>query len=396
MLFKRNADKFRDQIEDGNSSVITSESHGPRSSLFDTGDRLTITECGLTEPTSVGPEEVLGKVQELRMESSDVMQESSADEDALLLSDLDIDEHSVEDSLDEVEERERQDNVDDAFDLENTNFPPSEDVTSALDDFGSVEATLRQPPSPVAETSVPALRCVTQESSMGPVDEINLGLHNTIWRWKWNSNIEFNVNSRSFPLKVDVKYAKESLETAAREWNKGFAGVQFVSVGKNEPVVFQLTYLSSYSSASDEGDTLARAFLPKDPDALDRLQKLFVYPLAFNKEHKPNMTNVFCHELGHILGLRHEFAPQREAKVRSVRWGDKNPSSVMNYHPDWSLCRIQPSDYASVRSFYSFRGTEYRGFKIRDLAPRRFNPEPPPPPPSTSNFSFHGFPKMSW
>lgn len=383
MASKQIAERYRDQLEDCSSSVVTSESHAPKSSLFDTLDRRTIDECGLTEPTSVSPDEVLGHAQELGTKGSSVVEEGSAEEDALLLSDLDIDECPVEDSLSEVEESEHLENVDDALDLENTNFAPSEDVTTALDDFGSVEATFKQPPIPVAETSAPAptLRCAT-ESSLGSVAEIYLGINNTIGRWKWGSHIEFNVNFHSFPPRVDMLHAKRSLDRAAREWNKGILGVQFVPVANDKPAVFQLTYSSDGDSdeGSDSGDgngsdkgALAVAFFPRD---LHALEKLFVYPLAFQEKHKPNMTNVFCHELGHILGLRHEFAPQKEADVLAVQWGDTNPRSVMNYYPDYSSCRIQPSDYASVRDFYSFRGTKYGGFRIRDVAPRRFNPEP--------------------
>ncbi|KAK7757893.1 hypothetical protein SLS62_000271 [Diatrype stigma] len=375
---------FKDQLEDGSSSVITSEHHGPKSSLFDTGDRRTIDECGSTEPTSVGPDEVLSRAKELNTKSSEVVQEDSADEDALLLSDLDID----EDSLGESQDSEHQEDIDDALDLENTNFAPNEEVTTALNDFVDVEATLKQPPSPVAETGVPASRCATEESSLGPVDEINLGLHNTIWRWEPNSNIEFNVDSYSFPPSVDMVHAKKSLNRAAWEWNKGVVGVQFVPVANDKPAVFQLAYFSG-----SDGGTLARSFIPKAPDVLERLQKLFVFPLSFTQEHKPNMTNIFYHELGHILGLRHEFTSPAEARVRSVRWGDSNPRSVMNYYRDYSSCRIQPSDYASVRDFYKFQGAEYMGFRICDLAPRRFKAGPPP----TWNFGVaRRFPQNSW
>lgn len=51
----------------------------------------------------------------------------------------------------------------------------------------------------------------------------------------------------------------------------------------------------------------------------------------------------------------------------------------MEYPDDWSSCRIHAHDYASVNEVYSFRGTEYLGFKIRDLTPKRFGPEAPPP-----------------
>ncbi|CZS79784.1 unnamed protein product [Fusarium graminearum] len=38
------------------------------------------------------------------------------------------------------------------------------------------------------------------------------------------------------------------------------------------------------------------------------LNYVFVFSYAFSKTWKPHMWNVFAHELGHVLGLRHEFA----------------------------------------------------------------------------------------
>ncbi len=56
---------------------------------------------------------------------------------------------------------------------------------------------------------------------------------------------------------------------------------------------------------------LAEVFFPNDGDPNSRT--LYVYALAFAEKHKKNPANFFSHEIGHITGLRHEFAPDREA-----------------------------------------------------------------------------------
>lgn len=75
------------------------------------------------------------------------------------------------------------------------------------------------------------------------------------------------------------------------------------------------------------------------------------------------MWQVFTHELGHVLGLRHEFALNpvnenpgqglvlREAANGAVLVGDRNEYSVMNYRAEPPV--IQESDVVSTREFYA-------------------------------------------
>lgn len=41
------------------------------------------------------------------------------------------------------------------------------------------------------------------------------------------------------------------------------------------------------------------------------------------------MKNIFLHESGHVLGLRHEFAPEKEGDT--VQIGPRQKGSVMDY-----------------------------------------------------------------
>ncbi|KAK0716309.1 hypothetical protein B0H67DRAFT_601548 [Lasiosphaeris hirsuta] len=93
------------------------------------------------------------------------------------------------------------------------------------------------------------------------------------------------------------------------------------------------------------GGTLASAFFPNAKD----LNYLLVYNAAFSlKDWKENMWKIFTHELGHVLGLRHEFAMDtnpttgKEFEVqKAVQLGARNPDSR--------------SGIDSTREFYALR-----------------------------------------
>lgn len=72
---------------------------------------------------------------------------------------------------------------------------------------------------------------------------------------------------------------------------------------------------------------------------------------AFAPDLKPYMWQYFLHELGHVLGLRHEFAPQEGG---AVQLGPRDPFSVMNYRSEPPM--ITESDIASTRKFYAIPG----------------------------------------
>ncbi|KAI1140647.1 Metalloprotease [Hypoxylon sp. FL0543] len=188
---------------------------------------------------------------------------------------------------------------------------------------------------------------------------INLGFNGTIYRWRPKSTIKYNVN-RNFP-RSKLEYAVMCLEEAGGEWNRADIGVKFERVADDEPAVFQLVY------ATSEEDCLASAFFP---GAKLEARQLVVYEKAFEECYYRWMTNLFCHELGHILGLRHEFAPEREKSCPCVVWGSRNASSVMNYFgSDLRRMRLQRTDYGELREFYRCDATEYRSFPIVDVDP---------------------------
>lgn len=180
--------------------------------------------------------------------------------------------------------------------------------------------------------------------------------------------LKYSVDRHSFPQDTEhAEYAAEALKAAASLWNERKIGVQFKEVANHEPATFRLVY--DHQQLQD--DLLANAFLPNEVQT--GKPRLTVYPLAFCKErdYYNYLTNVFCHELGHVLGLRHEF---KESFDPSVRWGKENGSSVMNYFVHPSEFSIQRTDYKDLRRFYASKGTQYKGFSIVDVDPAYFVP----------------------
>jgi hypothetical protein len=83
---------------------------------------------------------------------------------------------------------------------------------------------------------------------------------------------------------------------------------------------------------------LASAFFPSDSP----LETMYVYKHGFDKTEKTSkkgkftnygiMKNAFLHELGHVLGLRHEFAVKPESfEGDAIVIGTANIESVMSY-----------------------------------------------------------------
>src|SRR3569833_387605 len=114
---------------------------------------------------------------------------------------------------------------------------------------------------------------------------------------KPGSEVLYAVDLGSFPATASAEIVGRALDNAATQWNDREAGATFRRAAANNHSAFVLR------CAIGPADVLARAFFA---DADDRT--LYVYALAFLELSPDNMTRVFLHELGHILGLRHEFA----------------------------------------------------------------------------------------
>jgi len=194
--------------------------------------------------------------------------------------------------------------------------------------------------------------CVTEIAppSSSPA-AIMVGLFREIPRWKYNSVINFATYADGYPAPGDAIYAANSLIEAAEVWNSANIGVKFKWVPNIDDAAFILAY------GGEKSTVLASAFFPSNSP----LEVLYVYQHGFDKTERTGkngkkhtnygiMKNVFLHELGHVLGLRHEFAMNPDTlEGGAYRIGSANIESVMSYvfPPE-----LQESDIQDARYFY--------------------------------------------
>lgn len=210
---------------------------------------------------------------------------------------------------------------------------------------------LKNPPKDVEpappEPTQPQYTCITQEADPISVASIVVGLFTSIPRWKLGSTVNFATSATGYPTPADAVYAAKQLIEAADEWNSYNIGVKFKFVPNVEDAAFVLAY------GGLKGSVLASAFFPNAAE----LNTLWVYSFAFDKTVRDGgwsnysiMKNVFLHELGHVLGLRHEFALDADRfEGGAYRFGTTNPLSVMSYEfPP----KVQQSDVLDLRAFY--------------------------------------------
>jgi Met-zincin len=185
--------------------------------------------------------------------------------------------------------------------------------------------------------------------------------------------LRWYVAESTFPTPADAAYANSELQKAAAEWGKVFTPVQFEATTDESLAHFRLCYQANAKSlitafADWLGGTLMKGFQPHQQPSND----LWVLPITFTKDAKQDwkaiMHNLFLHEMGHIMGLRHEFAAEKESDVNpSVQFGARNPKSVMEYKMPPML---QQSDIDTLKEFYKLpNGSEIGGIKITDYTP---------------------------
>ncbi|CAI6089045.1 hypothetical protein V2G26_002522 [Clonostachys chloroleuca] len=183
--------------------------------------------------------------------------------------------------------------------------------------------------------------CVTEKFDTGSVASILVGMLNEIPRWKYGSVVNFATYANGYPNPDDAKYAAVSLWEAAEQWNSYNLGVTFKWVNNLK----QATFVLEYGGKKDR--VMASAFFPNNQP----LNTMSVYSYSFtDKESHETLKNTFLHELGHTLGLRHEFAldPDRFEGGAEV-YGTRNDHSVMSYTlPP----QVQKSDIEDIKSFY--------------------------------------------
>jgi hypothetical protein len=195
-------------------------------------------------------------------------------------------------------------------------------------------------------------------------DSLCVGRGNQIPRWVPGSVLTFYVDSPSFPTIDYAAHATTSIVIAAAKWNNLCGGnvPKFEQVHEISAAVFQLKYADKPFNGNA---AFAHAFCPGASPTVS------VYASSFQNKYRDSLVNIFCHELGHVLGARHEFAPEdeHERKLPSMVLGERNSASVMNNPDHPSKLEIRESDVSGMKEFYDLKDSYYNGSLIVDHDP---------------------------
>ena len=146
---------------------------------------------------------------------------------------------------------------------------------------------------------------------------VPLWAENQVLRWRFNES-----SMRAFRYPDQAKeYIEKLFDEAILAWGDA-APIRFSLVERHHD--FEI-YMSGQDKCRSGGCTLASAFFP---DA--GRHRLTLYPKMFGQT-RAEQVDTFTHEIGHIFGLRHFFAQERESAWPSAIFGEHDKFSIMNY-----------------------------------------------------------------
>jgi hypothetical protein len=185
---------------------------------------------------------------------------------------------------------------------------------------------------------------------------IPLWAQNLVLRWRFNTaSLSVFQNPDAVATRI-----RALLGQAVSAWGDA-APIRFTENPDNSD--FEIV-VERNANCSPQGCTLARAFFP---DA--GRHQLVIFPTMFQQSGE-EQVDTMTHEIGHIFGLRHFFAPDVETSWPSVIFGEHNPFSIMNYGHN---SQLTVADRRDLRLMYegawSGRLTQINGTPIKLLRP---------------------------
>lgn len=157
-----------------------------------------------------------------------------------------------------------------------------------------------------------------------------------ILRWKRDKVLDYCVWRPSFKKQNEYQAAVRDMAFAAADWS-AICGITFRHVQDKDTDENLALGDVTFPVVRQEGggSTVAMAFFPNSP-VEERIVWIFDGHVASNPAFNP--VGVLRHELGHVLGFRHEhIAPeapdyfQPEPTDHIIRLTDYDPKSVMHY-----------------------------------------------------------------
>jgi hypothetical protein len=155
-----------------------------------------------------------------------------------------------------------------------------------------------------------------------------------IVRWAPNTVLTYCVLKNTYPDEEKYQTVVANMRSATEDWERT-CGVnfQYKSELDNSPTTSPLGVIFTVRYIDALGKFIAAAFFPNDP--INR-RRVFIDPSYFTTTF--NQVGVLRHELGHVLGFRHEHirsgAPADcpdEDTGRIIDLTKYDPRSVMHY-----------------------------------------------------------------
>jgi hypothetical protein len=199
---------------------------------------------------------------------------------------------------------------------------------------------------PHANATILSHRCTTQLFENDPT-AIQVGYDYVICLWTPGTIIYYYVKLSSFKNDADGHDVSISLLLATNAWAE--LPVSFKQVDDPELADFTVVYQPRQLLTGGNYPVYATSFFPNSDPASRQVN---VYSLAL--QNRDALVGVLCHEIGHVLGLRHEFAAWREPSHPSVQWGPANPESIMNYYANPLELAVHYLDLHYLRKLYEF------------------------------------------
>ncbi|GAB1317071.1 hypothetical protein MFIFM68171_07281 [Madurella fahalii] len=195
-------------------------------------------------------------------------------------------------------------------------------------------------------------------------------------RWKSGSVVSFTIDKESFPDDSKAHIVGRALDTAVDDWNNRHIGIRFKRAADGEHAVFTVTYEDNNEPWTPHQGTVTYA-IAFFPNSGRRVLRIFNTALdarshdVSDTESREFLANVMRHELGHVLGLRHENAESKEKYDPSVELTPLNKASIMaTGFTSGDRVEIQESDVIALKMLYKLKaGSTFRGFKVKVVDP---------------------------
>ena len=137
-------------------------------------------------------------------------------------------------------------------------------------------------------------------------------INGKVMRWKLGTKLTWALDRSTFSSSEQANRVQAFVEKATADWNSVASDYDLdirFQQGDNESAVFRVVF-----RVFDDPDTYASAFFPNASNRTVRVGPLL---LAEDSEYDP--VGVMRHELGHVLGFRHEHI-RPEAPPMREQW----------------------------------------------------------------------------